>query len=154
MKGPQHVTMTSALPVPAVAAAPRSQAVVLAKSKRPGWGMKLIPRLARLLPQGDTPYGKKLVKKILAKHGWTKKPYLDESRALEIFRQRESMSLHLSVLKMVEPFKQAVLLRTRPTFLHHLMRLQHYWLSTSSSRSAEAEDGRAPRASKAIRRRR
>lgn len=52
---------------------------------------KLVPRLARLLPEGDTEYGKMKVRAILKKGGmdrpWGEDP-ASEARALAIFRAR------------------------------------------------------------------
>jgi hypothetical protein len=54
------------------------------KMKR-AWAMKLVPRLARLLPEGDTDKGKARVKKILRAGGYAGPRWDDEARALNIF---------------------------------------------------------------------
>jgi hypothetical protein len=52
------------------------------------WGHKIIPRLARLLPEGDTKEGKMRVRWILRQGGWEGKPgHIDEATALDIFKK-------------------------------------------------------------------
>lgn len=52
------------------------------------WGKKIVPRLARLLPEGDTNEGKMRVRWLLRQGGWTGKPgHVDEATALDIFKK-------------------------------------------------------------------
>jgi hypothetical protein len=50
------------------------------------WSKKLVPRLARLLPEGDSKTGKVHVRKILRKGGYAGPRWDDEDRALAIFQ--------------------------------------------------------------------
>lgn len=53
---------------------------------RLAWSKKLVPRLARLLPEGDTQAGKQRVRKILREGGYEGPRWDDEARALAVLR--------------------------------------------------------------------
>lgn len=55
---------------------------------RAAWDRKLIPRLARLLPEGSSHFGKLRAKRILMAGGYSGPRWDDEARAVEIFRQQ------------------------------------------------------------------
>lgn len=66
---------------------PQHKPEAIAKA-RAAWRMKLVPRLARLLPEGDSKPGMVRVRKILRQGGYEGPRWSDESRALAIFREQ------------------------------------------------------------------
>lgn len=74
---------TETLPVVAMPDDPKSEKIA---KLRAAWDRKLIPRLARLLPEGNTDKGKQHAKKILKAGNYLGPRWDDEARAIGIFR--------------------------------------------------------------------
>lgn len=70
--------------LPAVVTSAREEKIA---KLRAAWANKLVPRLARLLPEGDSPKGKKHVKKILKEGNYNGPRWDDEVRAIAVFRE-------------------------------------------------------------------
>jgi len=83
--GPPPPPSTPTQTLPVVASATDATSDKIAKL-RAAWANKLIPRLARLLPEGDSPKGKKRIKALLKDGGYVGPRWDDEARAIGILR--------------------------------------------------------------------